>query len=69
MQGGINCVSDLMKITVHTVKPHDTVARARALIEEYRINQLPGYRSEIEWTDATWNRNNKCPQDPVCANQ
>ncbi len=31
----------LMKIPVHTVKPRDTVARARALIEEYRINQLP----------------------------
>jgi acetoin utilization protein AcuB len=30
-----------MKIPVHTVKPRDTVARARALIEEYRINQLP----------------------------
>jgi len=30
-----------MKTPVHTVKPRDTVARARALIEEYRINQLP----------------------------
>lgn len=30
-----------MKIPVHTVKPRDTVACARALIEEYRINQLP----------------------------
>jgi acetoin utilization protein AcuB len=31
----------LMKIPVHTVKPRDTVAHARSLIEEYRINQLP----------------------------
>ena len=31
----------LMKTRVHTVKPRDTVAHARALIEEYRINQLP----------------------------
>lgn len=34
-------IGRLMKIPVHTVKPRDTVARARALIEEYRINQLP----------------------------
>ncbi len=30
-----------MKMTVHTVKPRDTVAHARALLEEHRINQLP----------------------------
>jgi len=27
-----------MKIAVHTVKSRDAIARARALIEEYRIN-------------------------------
>jgi acetoin utilization protein AcuB len=31
----------LMKMPVHTVKPHDSVAHARALLEENRINQLP----------------------------
>ena len=30
-----------MKMTVHTVKPRDSVAHARALLEEHRINQLP----------------------------
>jgi CBS domain-containing protein len=30
-----------MKFVVHTVKPHDSVAHARALLEEHRINQLP----------------------------
>jgi acetoin utilization protein AcuB len=30
-----------MKLTVYTVKPLDSVAHARALLEEYRINQLP----------------------------
>ena len=30
-----------MKLVVHTVKPHDSVAHARALLEEHRINQLP----------------------------
>lgn len=30
-----------MKLEVHTVKPRDSVAHARALLEEYRINQLP----------------------------
>jgi acetoin utilization protein AcuB len=30
-----------MTAKVHTVKPMDTVARARALIEERRVNQLP----------------------------
>jgi acetoin utilization protein AcuB len=30
-----------MTTKVHTVKPLDSVAHARALIEEHRINQLP----------------------------
>jgi len=30
-----------MNSRVHTVKPQDTVAHARGLIERYRINQLP----------------------------
>jgi acetoin utilization protein AcuB len=30
-----------MKLDVHTVKPLDSVAHARALLEEHRINQLP----------------------------
>jgi acetoin utilization protein AcuB len=30
-----------MKLAVHTVKPLESVAHARALIEEHRINQLP----------------------------
>jgi acetoin utilization protein AcuB len=30
-----------MKFPVHTVKPHDSVAHARALLADYRINQLP----------------------------
>ncbi len=30
-----------MKLAVHTVKPLDSVAHARALLEEHRINQLP----------------------------
>ena len=30
-----------MKFEVRTVKPLDTVAHARALLEEHRINQLP----------------------------
>jgi acetoin utilization protein AcuB len=32
---------DWMTAKVHTVKPLDSVAHARALIEEHRINQLP----------------------------
>ena len=32
---------DWMTAKVHTVKPLDWVAHARALIEEHRINQLP----------------------------
>lgn len=30
-----------MKLAVHTIKPRDSVAHARTLIEEHRINQLP----------------------------
>jgi acetoin utilization protein AcuB len=30
-----------MKLKVHTVKPQDSVAHARAILEENRINQLP----------------------------
>ncbi len=30
-----------MKMAVHTVKPHDSVAHARAILAEHRINQLP----------------------------
>ncbi len=30
-----------MKLTVHTVKPLDSVGHARALLEEHRVNQLP----------------------------
>jgi acetoin utilization protein AcuB len=30
-----------MTSSLRTIKPHDSVARARALIEEHRINQLP----------------------------
>jgi acetoin utilization protein AcuB len=34
-------IKDWMNSPVHTVKPHDTVAHARELLERYRINQLP----------------------------
>ncbi|MFZ0890423.1 MAG: CBS domain-containing protein [Candidatus Binataceae bacterium] len=34
-------VEDWMKLPIHVVKPRDTVAHARALLEEHRINQLP----------------------------
>jgi CBS domain-containing protein len=34
-------IKDWMNSPVHTVRPHDTVAYARALIERHRINQLP----------------------------
>jgi len=30
-----------MKLAIYAVKPRDTVAHARALLEEHRINQLP----------------------------
>src|SRR5271157_1848445 len=34
-------IEEWMKTPLHTVKPHDSVAHARAILEEYRINQLP----------------------------
>jgi len=34
-------IEALMKLPVHTVKPQDSVAHARAILEEHRINQLP----------------------------
>jgi acetoin utilization protein AcuB len=34
-------VADWMKHPVHHVKPRDSVRHARALLERYRINQLP----------------------------
>lgn len=34
-------IEQLMKLDLHTVKPHDSVAHARAILEEHRINQLP----------------------------
>jgi CBS domain-containing protein len=34
-------VKHSMNSPVHTVKPHDNIAHARALLERHRINQLP----------------------------
>jgi acetoin utilization protein AcuB len=34
-------IKDWMNTPVHTVKPHDSVAHARSLLERHRINQLP----------------------------
>ena len=34
-------IKDWMNSPVHTVKPQDTIAHARALAERHRINQLP----------------------------
>jgi CBS domain-containing protein len=34
-------LANIMKSPVHTVKSQDTVAHARAIIEKYRIRQLP----------------------------
>ena len=34
-------IEDWMKFPVHAVKPMDSVAHARALLEQYRVNQLP----------------------------
>lgn len=34
-------IEQWMKFVVHTVKPLDSVAHARAILEEHRINQLP----------------------------
>jgi acetoin utilization protein AcuB len=39
--------SDWMTAKVQTVKPLDSVAHARALIEEHRINQLPVVRNGL----------------------
>jgi acetoin utilization protein AcuB len=35
-----------MSFPVHTVKPRDSVAHARALLADYRINQLPVVRDD-----------------------
>src|SRR5579884_2374760 len=44
-QGRFNVkIKDWMNSPVHTVKPRDTVAHARELLERYRINQLPVVR-------------------------
>jgi CBS domain-containing protein len=34
-------IKDWMNTPVHTVKPRDSVAHARSLLERHRINQLP----------------------------
>lgn len=34
-------IKDWMNTPVQTVKPHDSVAHARSLLERHRINQLP----------------------------
>ncbi len=34
-------IEDWMKTPLHSVRPHDSVAHARAILEEFRINQLP----------------------------
>jgi len=34
-------IREWMRSPVHTVKPHESVAHARALLERFRINQLP----------------------------
>jgi len=34
-------IEDWMKFPVQVVKPLDSIARARAMLEQYRINQLP----------------------------
>jgi acetoin utilization protein AcuB len=34
-------IESRMKHPVHTVKPHDSVAHARELLERHRVNQLP----------------------------
>jgi acetoin utilization protein AcuB len=36
-----------MTSNLRTVKPHDSVAHARAILEEHRINQLPVVRNGI----------------------
>jgi acetoin utilization protein AcuB len=39
--------ADWMTAKLQTIKPRDSVARARALIEEHRINQLPVVKDGI----------------------
>jgi acetoin utilization protein AcuB len=34
-------ISAWMKRPVHCVKPHDSIAHARAIMEQHRVNQLP----------------------------
>lgn len=34
-------IEDWMKFPVHSVKPLDSIARARAVLEQHRVNQLP----------------------------
>ncbi len=34
-------IEDWMKSPVHTIKPLDSLARARAVLEQYQINQFP----------------------------
>jgi len=34
-------IEDWMKFPVHSAKPVDSIARARAVLEQYRVNQLP----------------------------
>jgi len=34
-------IKDLMKHPVHIVKPRDSIAHAREILEQHRINQLP----------------------------
>jgi CBS domain-containing protein len=43
---GLTCAR-WMTSRLHTVKPHDSVARARAILEEHRINQLPVVKDGI----------------------
>jgi len=40
-------IKDWMNSPVHTVKPRDSVAHARELLERYRINQLPVVRDGV----------------------
>jgi acetoin utilization protein AcuB len=39
-------IRDWLKSPLYTVKPRDSVAHARALLAEYRINQLPVVRDQ-----------------------
>jgi acetoin utilization protein AcuB len=39
-------IRNWMKLPMHTVKPHDSVAQARSLLAEHRINQLPVVQDE-----------------------